>query len=299
MNNINVGIPRALFFYEEGYFFEEFFKLLGFNVIVSNETNKEIYTLGEANSNDEMCTSLKIFIGHVMSLKDKCDYILNFNMDNEGLKNQGCTNYIATNEIIKNILDKKTINIDINHMMYKTLYKQCLKLTNKFNISSDLVKKSYMYAKVKNAKRRKEIVIENTNKLYLIDKKKVLIAGHSYNIHDKYITEEIINFFKNRNIEIIYSDYFDYEKTKEKSKDITTNLYWKNNKQYIGAISLAEDYVDYIVTISTFPCSNDLLVNNFIRNKIKKPILNLLLDDINSLTGIITRLESFIDINEN
>ena len=40
------------------------------------------------------------------------------------------------------------------------------------------------------------------------------------------------------------------------------------------------------------------MIKQNIKNKIKKPILNLIIDDINSMTGIITRLESFIDINE-
>jgi predicted nucleotide-binding protein (sugar kinase/HSP70/actin superfamily) len=154
-----------------------------------------------------------------------------------------------------------------------------------------------MYAKLKQAKYRKEQVINNTNKLFT-KKKKILLAGHSYNIHDKYLTNEIIKYLKTKDYEIIYSDFFDYEKVKNESKKLTNNLYWKKNKEYIGAIKYSEEYVDLILTISTFPCSNDLLVNDFIKNKIKKPILNLIIDDINSMTGIITRLESFIDINE-
>ncbi|MEG0138229.1 MAG: hypothetical protein RR708_04520, partial [Bacilli bacterium] len=89
----------------------------------------------------------------------------------------------------------------------------------------------------------------------------------------------------------------DTEKTITASKKYTTNLYWKENKKYIGAIALSDQLVNGIITISTFPCNNDLLVNEFIKNKVKSPILNIVVDDLNSITGIITRLESFIDIN--
>lgn len=297
MNTTTIGIPKAFFYYDEGIFLEEFFKKLGFNVIVSKDSSKEIYDMGEKISNDEMCTSLKIFLGHIEYLKNKCDYIVNLNINNYGLCDQGCTNYIALYELIKNKTNLEVLNIEIDYLNYKTIYKQIIKLITKFNIEKGKIKQAYMYAKLKQAKYRKEQVINNTNKLFT-KKKKILLAGHSYNIHDKYLTNEIIKYLKTKDYEIIYSDFFDYEKVKNESKKLTNNLYWKKNKEYIGAIKYSEEYVDLILTISTFPCSNDLLVNDFIKNKIKKPILNLIIDDINSMTGIITRLESFIDINE-
>lgn len=297
MNTATIGIPKAFFYYDEGIFLKNFFENLGFNVVVSKDSSKEIYNLGEKIANDEMCTSLKLFLGHIEYLKDRCDYIVNLNIDNYGLCEQGCTNYISLYELIKNISNKQVLNIEINHLHYKTLYNQIIKLLSKFNIDKREIKRAYLYAKLKQAKHRKEKVIENTNKLYT-DKKKILIAGHSYNIHDKYLTDEIINFLKQNDYEIIYSDLFDLEKIKNESKKLTQNLYWKKNKEYIGAIKLSEEHVDLILILSTFPCNNDLLVNDFIKNKINKPILNLIIDDVNSLTGIITRLESFIDVNE-
>lgn len=51
--------------------------------------------------------------------------------------------------------------------------------------------------------------------------------------------------------------------------------------------------------LSSFPCGPDSLVNELIIRKIKLPIINLVIDDTNSFTGIETRLESFLDIINN
>ncbi|MEG1048391.1 MAG: acyl-CoA dehydratase activase-related protein [Bacilli bacterium] len=294
MEKTKIGLPRSLFFYDEGTFLKEFLEELNYEVITSPETNKEIYALGELVSNDEMCTSLKIFMGHIMWLQTKCDYIIVITNNNTGLNNQGCTNYLAIKELIKNKTNLNIININIDQINYKTIYKECLKIFKDKNIKD--VKNAYLKARVKSSKEKKDNIIKNTNKLY-DEKKKMLIAGHSYNIHDSYLTTEIVNYLKKENYQIIYSDMFDTEKTITASKKYTTNLYWKENKKYIGAIALSDQLVNGIITISTFPCNNDLLVNEFIKNKVKSPILNIVVDDLNSITGIITRLESFIDIN--
>ena len=51
-----------------------------------------------------------------------------------------------------------------------------------------------------------------------------------------------------------------------------------------------------MIFISSFPCGPDSLANELAMRKISKPYLNLIIDDIDSLTGIETRIESFVDI---
>lgn len=293
MDNITIGIPRSLFYYKYGYFLENFFKCLGFKTVTSPETNKSIIKLGEKISNDEMCLSLKIFLGHIVYLEDKCDYIVNVTINNYGISDQGCTNYLVLKELIKNCTNKEIINFDIDLEHYKNLYKEIIKKYK--NMDSKIIKNAYLKARLMNAKKRKGEVISNTNKLYN-NKKKILLAGHSYNIHDKYINNNIIKNLNN--YEIIYSDLFDYNKLKEESKKYSKNIYWKENKEYIGAIKLCDDLVDGIILVESFPCNNDILVNEYIKNMVKSPMLNLIIDETDAVTGIQTRIESFLDIIE-
>ena len=127
--------------------------------------------------------------------------------------------------------------------------------------------------------------------------KKVLVAGHPYNIYDEFIGKPLIDTLKKNNIEIVYSDIYDTKNIEEESSIISEEVYWTFNKEILGAIGKYKDNVDGIILVSAFPCGPDSLINELVIRKIKDiPILNIILDEANSDTGLVTRLESFIDI---
>ena len=103
MDKIKIGIPRSLFYYYDGYFLKNFFEYLNFEVVVSPKTNRSIINEGIKYSNDEMCLSLKIFLGHIAYLQDKCDYILTMRIDNYGKYDQTCTNFLSLYDIVNNL----------------------------------------------------------------------------------------------------------------------------------------------------------------------------------------------------
>ena len=104
MDKIKIGIPRGLFYYYYKDLWNYFFSELGFDIIVSPETNKEIINLGMKYAGSEMCYSMKIYLGHVAYLKGKCDYILIPRIDNYGIDNQTCTNFLALYDIVNMII---------------------------------------------------------------------------------------------------------------------------------------------------------------------------------------------------
>ena len=73
---MRVGIPKGLLFCKYHPFFETFFTGLGAEVIVSEETNKKILNLGVQTCVDEACLPVKIYHGHVASIKDQCDLLV-------------------------------------------------------------------------------------------------------------------------------------------------------------------------------------------------------------------------------
>ena len=140
------------------------------------------------------------------------------------------------------------------------------------------------------------MVIKNTNKLY-IDKTKVLLVGHEYNLHDDYIVGDIKKYLNDYNIEIIYSTLFDKEKLKEISKLYSNNMYFKNGREELGSCLYARNNISGIIFVSSFPCCEDSLTHEYIKHKIDLPYLDIVLDDLEN-TGIETRLESFIYLLE-
>lgn len=68
----------------------------------------------------------------------------------------------------------------------------------------------------------------------------------------------------------------------------------------MASINYYHKKVDGIIIISSFPCGPDSLSTELILHKITNiPIINLIFDEQYSKTGIITRLESFLDILKN
>ena len=61
---------------------------------------------------------------------------------------------------------------------------------------------------------------------------------------------------------------------------------------------MCKDKIDGILFLTAFPCALDSLVIPLVLRKVDIPTLHLIIDEENSMTGIITRLESFIDIIE-
>ena len=152
---------------------------------------------------------------------------------------------------------------------------------------------AYKKALETDKKVKNNLLLKQTNTLNNSNKK-ILIVGHSYNIYDEMIGKPIINTLEENNFSIIYADICD---EKEKNDELSSSIYFTYNKELIRAINYYKEYVDGIIIISAFPCGPDSIVNDLIIRKTKDiPIINLIIDEVSSNTGILTRLESFMDI---
>lgn len=290
-----VGIPRSLFYYYYKDLWIDFFDSLNIPYIISPNTNKNIMSRGETVANDEMCLSLKNYLGHIDYLKDKCDYILVPRISNFKNNNQTCTNFWAIYDIVKNLFNVNILNYNIDLEKKQTLKKGLFKIGKELNKNNHQIKKAYKYAITKEKKRIKQNHIINQNKLKS-KKKKILIVGHPYNLYDELIGKDIIKYLIKNNIEIIYSDKFDSKITNPLSKKISKDLYFKYSKDNLGTIAYSEKDINGVIFISSFPCAPDSLANELAMRKIKLPYLNLVIDNNSSFTGLETRLESFLDM---
>lgn len=295
MDKIKIGIPRSMYYYYYKDLWINLLKQLGFEIIISPKTNKQIMNLGNQYAYDEMCLSLKNYIGHVAYLQGKCDYILVPRIDNFGPDNQTCTNFLATFDIIHNLFEENILNYNIDHSHHETELKGFIHLLKPFGISKKEIMTTYLEVKEKIKVQQKNEVRNNLKKLNSLSTK-ILIVGHPYNVYDDYIGKPIIKILKQLQTEIIYSNLFNPKIAQEESKKISKTLYWKYSKEIIGCIPRIIGKIDGIIFLSTFPCGLDSLVNELVIRKLKLPTLNLIIDDMDSLTGFETRLESFVDV---
>lgn len=298
MNKITIGIPKALLYYKYSELWISFFEELGCEIIVSPNTSKKILEDGIKFSLDESCMAMKIYMGHVYYLIDKCDYILVPRLKCIKKHEKLCTNFSALYDLVNNIFDKKLINynVDVEHKEDELYAFVTMGLSLGFSYRK--IVSAYHIAKEKEKMLKEREISKQKSIIASSNKIKILLAGHPYNLHDEFIGKQIENVLEKNNIEIIYSDKYDTKYLEQEVKKISPKNYWTYNKEIIGAISHYQELVDGIILITSFPCGPDSLSNEMILRNVKIPITNLIIDEANSDTGLLTRIESFIDILE-
>lgn len=297
MNNKTIGIPKAFLYYRYHILWKEFFNKLGYKVIISKDTTKETIELGKNYSIDESCLSSKIYLGHVASLRGKCDYILIPRVDNYGKGEKVCVKFNATYDLVKNFFEEyQILDYNIEKTKHYSEFLSLMKLGLKLNKNPFIVLKSYLQAKKQEKKYNKQEQLKQAKALEST-KPKILIVSHPYNIYDNYIGTPIVKKLKSMGIDIIYADKLNRKTAKLYASHLSPTLYWTYSKELIGAIGYYQYSVDGILFLTAFPCGPDSLVNELMLRKITNiPMTNILIDELSASTGLETRLESFVDI---
>jgi predicted nucleotide-binding protein (sugar kinase/HSP70/actin superfamily) len=297
MKNIKIGIPRALLYYQYKDLWFTFFNELKCPIIVSDKTNKETIKEGSKYLIDESCLSMKIYIGQVSNLVERVDYLLVPRLIHLKRKEKLCTNFSALYDLVHNIFPEvKILNYNIDTKKCLFPFVEFIKMGRK--VEHNLFKVVIAYIKaIRFEKRNRHKKIIKQRHLLENNNLKILLVGHPYNLYDKLIGEPIDRFLKKNNVNVIYSDLYDKKRLKKEYKKISTSIYWTYSKELMGSIIHYKDKVDGIIMITTFPCGVDSLTNEMCLRKVKDtPITNIVIDDLDSEAGLITRLESFIDI---
>ena len=288
-----VGIARGLFYYYYGDIWKKFFDELNVEYEISPRTNRQIMDMGLKKANDEMCLSLKTYLGHICYLKDRCTYLLVPRICNYNSSNQTCTNFWAIYDIVNNLFDKKVLTYNIDLDKKETLKKGLFRIGTTLGKSKLDIKKAYIKAMKHYYDNRKKLIDDNYKRLNS-KKVKILIVSHPYNTYDDMIGGNIVKYLKSNDIEVIFSDRFDT--FKNSGVKLSKDLYFKYSKESLGGIVKSYDKIDGIIFVSSFPCAPDSLVNELVIRKIKKPCINIIIDESEAFTALETRLESFIDM---
>ena len=297
MGQLKIGIPRSIHYFEFKDKWKYFFESLGCKVIISPPTNKEILNNGIKYANDEMCLSLKLYLGHIDYLKDKCDYIIIPRIDRYDLYNQTCTNFLALYDIVNNLFNVNILNYNINYDVGETEEKGFYKMGRELGFSIFKIKKAYKNACILSEKIKLERNNHSMN--YLTSKNiRILLVSHSYISHDEYFGTQVVRILKKLGVDVIYSDELSSIFTNELSSNLSNTLYWKYSRDQIGVIEMIKKKIDGVIFLTSFPFGLDSLVNELVIRKIKLPCIDIVIDDLDALAGIETRLESFIDILE-
>ncbi len=285
--------------YREGVLWKNFFENLGYPCVFSPKSDRRILGQGTARAVDETCLPFKMYLGHVMELKGKCDVIFIPRMGGFTTREKMCTRYEALPDLVRNIFrDEHMEVLSVSYDWYDrtTEEKVYLELGMSLGSTRKEAKKAYNAARKKQETWRKAKE-KGQQQLLETGKTKVLLSGHPYVIHDAYMGGEITGILEKMGAKVLYSDYVEQGSAMKRSYEFSRVMPWLINREIAGATMLMRKKVDGIVLVSAYPCGPDALVNDMLIRRINGiPVLSLTLDAQSGTAGVETRIESFIDI---
>ncbi len=294
---IKVGIPRAFLYYRYYILWKNFFEIIGCNIVLSPNTDNDIVKVGNSLSVDESCLPSKIYLGHISYLIDKCDYVLVPRIYNHGRKKRVCVKFNGIYDVVNNLFSNiKILDYNIDNLKFRYELFGFVKMGLRLNKNIFRIIYAYIVGSIRQYKYNKTLILKQ-NKIMRSNRLKILIVSHPYIVYDKYLSSNIINYLKDEDIDLLYSDRMNRKEAIYYAEEESNTLYFLYSKENVGSAFYYKDVVDGIIFLSAFPCGTDSLVNELAIRKLKNiPCINIILDDSTSTLGLYTRLESFVDI---
>ena len=302
--NVKIGIPRGMFYYDYHILWEEFFKNLGVEVIISPKTNKDILNHGISTCVDEACLPVKVFHGHVNYLKDKVDYIFIPKIMSIYKREYGCPKHLGLPDMVKHSISDlpEIIAPVVNLKSSKRGLKDAVVYSGKyFTNNKREILKAYEMACVKHEEQSLSNILDENIDFKKFNSRKILLLGHPYNIYDNYINMEVGKKLESNDIKIINTEMIQESIAREYANTLSKRMFWTQGQRIIGvAFNLIENSeIDGIIYISAFGCGLDSVLIELVDRKAREyntPFTLLTIDEQTGEAGINTRIEAFLDM---
>ncbi|MBC2582306.1 acyl-CoA dehydratase activase-related protein [Clostridium sp. DJ247] len=301
---ITVGLPKGLFYYQHHVLWESFFRNIGCNIVVSENTNKEILNCGIKHCCNEICLPVKVFHGHVYSLKDKVDYIFIPRYISVDKNEYTCPKFCGLPDMtllnLKNQVKILEIKLHIDQLPKQT-YKSLKEIAKILNIKYNDVVDAFRNA-LKTFAESQEEALNATKVNQIKSKLSVSVLGHPYMIYDNYLSMKLIKKLVDRNINVYTPINLKHEIKRQHAYPFHGKVFWEVGFDNLGsAFKFAEDKnINGIIYLTPFACGLDSIIIEFIERRLKShykvPFLKLTIDEHTGEAGFDTRIEAFLDM---
>lgn len=293
---MKIGIPKGLLYYKYHTFFESFFTELGADIVLSPDTNKEILDAGIKHCVDEACLPVKIFHGHIYSIKDKCDVILIPRIMQLQEREFICPKFCGLPEMVLNSIFPmpKAITAPIYAISKEKLYTWAKEAGKTININGNKIKSALNIA-LQNQEKAKTGI---KDKSYPIN---IALAGHPYTVYDNFVNMNLVKKLNKLGVGVITEEFADESLSNLAVNKLYKKPFWTFARNNYGfAIQAASNnLVQGIIYVSSFACGIDSVVIQLINDKIQNfPFMVLKIDEHTGEAGLETRIEAFVDMLE-
>lgn len=312
-----IGLPLSLGMYELVFLWKPLFEALGFGVVLSGSSDRNVYIKGQNTiPSDTACYPAKLMHGHIELLLEKgVDAIfypcLTYNLDEKhGDNHYNCPVVAYYSELL---------NANMHSLSKTKFLYPYLNVNSKKELAKELLtmlKESFGDVKIGKLKMRKAVKIGfSSYKKYLSDVRKegkritdyankehknvLILAGRPYHV-DSEICHSIDKLAVSLGFAVITEDSVSEE---SKTPDLQVLNQWTYHTRLYNAAQYASEHKNVqLVQLVSFGCGIDAITTDEVRRILEennKLYTQLKIDEINNLGTVKIRLRSLIAALEN
>ncbi|MBM3501221.1 MAG: CoA activase, partial [Armatimonadetes bacterium] len=305
-----VGVPRALIYHEIWPLWHAFLSELGFEIVLSAPTNKEIIHEGAEASIAETCFPMKVALGHVLNLLDQeIEYvwlpsIINLPKDDARLTDSFVCPYVQSFAYtVKAAVNFKAHGLEpLAPVVYLGVDptrgdNSLIHLGKRFGKSPRQVRAAIRQGLEAQArfsetmKRRGEEVLAALPE----GARAIVVVSRAYNGCDQGANLEIPKKLRQMGVWAIPLDMLPLENYR--LPDEYANMYWHYGRKILQAAEcILQDGRLHSMYLTNFGCGPDSFLNKFYKDRLgQRPCLTIEVDEHSADAGMITRCEAFLD----
>ncbi len=317
---MKVGIPRALLYYQYYPIWKTFFDELGAEVVVSEPTTRRTMAEGSARVVADTCLPAKVFIGHVLSLVNECDLIFIPVIRSLKSRTYNCSKFLGLPDLTKAVVPEAPpileIEIDVNRGR-RQLYQAIYRLGRNFTWNPLKVRKAAYDAwqsfsdyrqttrcgltlpqAIQNLSGQKDTGPDNSTGTPGLT---IAVIGHAYLLYDEHVNYQLIQRLRQAGAKVVTPEMLSPREQETAVKNMVGRAYWTYEEDVIGAGGhYLQSSIDGIIGLMAFGCGPDSLMMDLVHRQATRlqttPFMCITLEEHTSETGVITRLEAFLDM---
>jgi predicted CoA-substrate-specific enzyme activase len=305
-----IGLPKGLYVWEQFPFWNEFFRSLGYRVLMSDETNSRIIRWGIEASVAEPCLPIQAYHGHVRQLLNEgVDWLFIPNMINAETPYPDTNSYYCpwgqtTPFVVRSapaleygsekVLCPPIRFRDGRTAVEKALVEYLKPLGEKrpavaAALDAAFARQSEFNSALLEAGRVALETVLKTNEIGIV------LVGRVYNMYDRGMTLDIGNKLRDYyGVNVIPMDMLPVDE--EDISDVNDNMYWNYGRKILAAARIVGRHPNlHIIYLTNFKCGPDSYIKHFVVKASGKPFLTLQFDGHGNDAGYITRCEAYLD----
>lgn len=311
-----LGIPRGFFYYDYLSFIRCLFRGTDIELLAGEENNEDVLAQGVSSTVDEACFPMKLFSGQVERLRERCDQVLILRIMKDIRGKWLCPKLLGVPEL--STVRTGGDGITVTEPLYfndrkktgKSLWHMCKKLgMDKQRFQENFAAAYAQQEKIADGNRNIHVEsawefvpsIPQEGEILLPNVSKVLLAGHCYNVFDRFANGDIMRKLDELGIEaVVGKDVSQKEREAAVAAlPLMKEPFWEAFIRVLGVALHLRGEVDGIIYLSSFSCGPDAFIVEMLKQYVKGvPLLVLKLDEHRGEAGFETRIEAFVDLLE-